>query len=236
MAPKLAVESTRACCAVYGRSGSTIPVSSGSVPMSLALCRCIGCPAAAAAARAASRVDDMGSSDANIVASMSADGGSEKNLGKSTVLPTRVSRQPDGSPGSRLRYDTTRTPSWPPSLSLCLGSPNSSTMAPPWPTTVRALLSAKLIPEDTPGAKSTLEVDALGASEYVVIAPASLGSVVLCRPLRNRRLTRNHRRPKSVMQAMMTLTSARSTSTPTDNLPSDDVADVGELEFPDDNG
>ncbi|KAI0276018.1 hypothetical protein BGY98DRAFT_988559 [Russula aff. rugulosa BPL654] len=114
MASKLAVESNRPCCVVYGRSGSTKPVSSASVPMSLASCRCIGNLAAAAAARAASRVDERGSSDANM-ADPSADGGSKANLGssfgKSAVLPTRVSHQPDGSPGSRLRYDTPRSPS-----------------------------------------------------------------------------------------------------------------------------
>src|SRR6266849_1199743 len=138
--------------------------------MSLALCRCNGSPAAAAAARAASRVDERGSSDPNI-ADPSADGGSEENLGKSTVLPTRVSRQPSGSPGSRLRYDTIRAPL----LCLCLGTPNSSTAASPWPTTVRALLPAILKPGDMTGAKFTLDVDALGASEYVVIPPIGLG-------------------------------------------------------------
>jgi len=102
MAPKLAVESFDGCvwCA---RSGSAALALSGPPPMSLAVCRCSGSPAATVAARAASRVDEMGSSDANMAAS-SVDAGSG-SLGKSMVS-TRVSRQPDGSPGSRLRYDT----------------------------------------------------------------------------------------------------------------------------------
>ncbi|KAH9970319.1 hypothetical protein BGW80DRAFT_582789 [Lactifluus volemus] len=108
------------------------------------------------------------------------------------VLPTRVSRQPSGSAGSRFRKDTSRivSPSMP--LTFFRRNPNSESIS-SWPTT--------------------------GASWYAPKPSPSLMSVApRCRPRwpppprRSWRLTTNHRRPKSMAQAMIRPRRERSTT------------------------
>src|SRR6266702_1301474 len=225
--PRIEAELSRAC---VGNNGSTAAGASDPTPTSLAVCRCSKKRPAAAAA--AISVDERTACSLSCLLSSASWVGLGSASGKSIVLPMSVSRQPEVSPGSRLRYDTWRSasravPSW--SLFRCKwpNSPNTSSSC---ATNVCALLPAKLQPGDvrarTGSEPEPDDDDARSASWYAAPnAPPRLSFATLaptsgCWPfLRSRRLTRNQRRPKRAAQAAMKPTSPRSTSTPTDSLP-----------------